>query len=165
MRNIYLLLLFVILCRFSPCICTDQQVIPIDPNDPELEILREFYYATGGQKWTQQTDWLNISVSKCQWFGISCSWNNGPTVFSITLPSNNLQGTFPESFSNMTYLTQLFLSSNGLTGTLPHFIARMPNLAYLDLNSNYFIGTIPEEYGSMIQMQGKGVKRCLVIHF
>lgn len=154
MRGIYLFVVVLILQLHSPAICADQQVIPIDPNDTELEILREFYFATGGQNWTQQTNWLNISISKCLWFGIQCGWVDGPVVFSISLPSNNLQGTLPASFKNLTVLAQLYLSSNALTGTLPHFIAQMPSLAFLDLNSNQFTGTIPEEYGSMSQMLG-----------
>lgn len=152
--GIYLLLFIILVQLCCPVICADQQLV-IDPNDPELEILREFYYATGGQNWAQQTDWLNISVSKCFWFGLRCGWNNGPAIFMIQLASNNLQGTLPESLVNLTILTQVYLSSNGLSGTLPHFVARMPNLSFLDLNSNQFTGTLPDEYGSMAQMQGK----------
>lgn len=70
-------------------------------------------------------------------------------LFTMRLSSNNLTGTLPSSWQNLTQLNSLYISSNFLTGSLPPKWATLSRLQSLYLSSNHLIGSIPFEYGSM----------------
>ena len=70
-------------------------------------------------------------------------------LFTMRLSSNNLTGTLPSSWQNLTQLNSLYISSNMLNGSLPPKWATLRHLQSLYLSSNHLIGSIPFEYGSM----------------
>ncbi|PWA42243.1 leucine-rich repeat protein [Artemisia annua] len=63
----------------------------------------------------------------------------------ISLHENNLVGTMPRSFYNLSSLEEVFLNNNiRLTGRLPINIGLMqPHLYLLSLSDNHFTGSIP----------------------
>ena len=80
-----------------------------DVND-ELAILKELYFATGGDRsWKNDTNWLS-GADACGWLGISCDANGN--VQTIDLRNNGLAGTPPKSIFKLSYLRELYLANN-----------------------------------------------------
>jgi hypothetical protein len=104
--------------------------------------LAALYYAFGGPKWFNTTDWLT-STDFCLWHGILC--NIQGNVTELDLHSNNLVGTIPPELSLMTTLIALNLANNHLTGTLPGYtIAADASLGIINVANNSLTGTIPD---------------------
>jgi len=100
-----------------------------------------------------------------------------PSLRALLLDSNeNIQGTIPESFKELSNLTFLDLDNNTLSGTIPEFlyglsallavdlnyndfsgtissqISQLSNLNFLDLSDNFFNGTIPDVINNMTSL-------------
>jgi len=58
----------------------------------------------------------------------------------LSLYSNHLTGTWPDSITNLTRLEHLDLSDNNLTGKIPFWFANLTRLEHLDLSNNYITG-------------------------
>lgn len=73
---------------------------------------------------------------------------------SLFLTSNEIQGTIPTAFGQLTTLKRLQLSRNSLEGTVngPNFLAPLEKLEIIGLGGNKFSGPIPEELGTMPRM-------------
>ncbi|KAK9864064.1 hypothetical protein WJX84_001938, partial [Apatococcus fuscideae] len=104
----------------------------------------------------------------CTWEGISCC--DGTEVASdespacayvgsvefLTLPSNNLQGTIPDSFWTELgcTLAEITLNGNQLSGTLPGTLNNTaPELQALRVSGNKFHGTIPADLGDLAYLE------------
>lgn len=107
----------------------------------EREALIALYNETGGDNWTDNTNWCSDKPLN-EWFGVEF-WNGH--VRSLSLYNNNLAGTIPESIGNLTSLRILWLNNNKLTGTLPSSMANLNQLENIDLCGNFMNGTIPDE--------------------
>ena len=107
----------------------------------ERETLIALYNETGGDNWTDNTNWCSDKPLN-EWFGVEF-WNGH--VRSLSLYNNNLAGTIPESIGNLTSLRILWLNNNKLTGTLPSSMANLNQLENIDLCGNFMNGTIPDE--------------------
>ncbi len=127
--------------------------------------LVDFYYATGGDGWTDNSGWLENPVS--EWFGVTLSGDgcsveklelfidivignnlvgtlpdlNLPNLEVLTLHDNKLYGGIP-NFSTLTKLSDLDLSYNKLSGNIPDF-SNLTNLSSLNLEGNSLSGAIP----------------------
>ena len=66
----------------------------------------------------------------------------------LDLHGQNLFGSLPDMFGNMTYLQVLNLADNNMSGSIPTSIGST-SLNELDLSSNSFIGAIPKEIGNL----------------
>ena len=126
-------------------ICDSVTEIP----QAECTALVDFYNATGGPDWTNNSDWLT-TTTPCSWYGLSCV--NG-YIQSINLGSNNLSGMLPSSWIAFTQLGALNLPNNQLTGPLPTSISLVADNYFvsLDLSNNQFTGSIPGEYADVHQ--------------
>ena len=102
------------------------------------DILMEFYTATGGPAWYNQNNWAT-DAPITSWGGLT--FDNGKLT-RIELRHNNLKGTIPDSFWNITSLTFLKLESNELSGAFPAKIVNLTNLDHINLCGNKFTGTI-----------------------
>ncbi|CAO2816752.1 unnamed protein product [Amaranthus hypochondriacus] len=68
-------------------------------------------------------------------------------LVEIDLSKNNLTGTIPEEFGNLSKLEAMHLFQNQFHGTLPPSTGRLPSLASLMLSNNFFSGPLPPEMG------------------
>jgi len=131
------------------------------PPSTLLRELEEMYYAMGGPNWFNKSGWdtfddvlLTPSYpcnSTSPWFGVNCSAGH---VITITLESNNLQGTIPSTFGSWNLasnLQRLDLSGkkNFLYGSVPFDIVG-PKLSELLLHSNAFNGSLPSLAGAAL---------------
>uniref|UniRef100_A0A0D3HM97 Leucine-rich repeat-containing N-terminal plant-type domain-containing protein n=1 Tax=Oryza barthii TaxID=65489 RepID=A0A0D3HM97_9ORYZ len=66
------------------------------------------------------------------------------------LHGNNLTGTIPQSFGNLTNLVRLELQKNSLSGTIPASLGNIKTLKFLRLNGNSLTGTLPLEVLSLV---------------
>src|ERR1043165_5386664 len=105
MKKIVLLLFAaaVFVCK------TNFVIAQIDINDSLA--LVDLYDSTGGPNWTNHDNWLT-SAPISTWYGIGVSGNR---VFQIFFQNNNLTGTLPISFGNLTALYSLQISGSHLT--------------------------------------------------
>lgn len=157
------------------CITSSKKVMVLDGASLESDSLAlvELYNNTNGANWTNNTNWLIGNVST--WHGITI---NGGRVIDIFLPSNNLNGEFPQSFGSLSALQNIDFFENSITGTIPDSfwsittltsiqfccgnsisgtisssIAGMTNLVTLDLGGNSFTGTLPVEIFGLTNLQ------------
>uniref|UniRef100_A0A7N0TNS6 Disease resistance R13L4/SHOC-2-like LRR domain-containing protein n=1 Tax=Kalanchoe fedtschenkoi TaxID=63787 RepID=A0A7N0TNS6_KALFE len=75
---------------------------------------------------------------------------NFPTnLVQLTMRSNALQGTIPESLQHLNYLQVIDLSHNRLSGSVPHFLFSHQSLQQLTLTNNHFTSVqIPASFGT-----------------
>nr|XP_043625435.1 receptor-like protein 9DC3 [Erigeron canadensis] len=67
-------------------------------------------------------------------------WNR---LEDLDLQSNMIQGPFPLSICNMSYLYYLDMSHNSFGGSIPQCLRDISGLQLIDLRTNHFHGTIP----------------------
>ncbi|KAF8074313.1 hypothetical protein N665_1114s0003 [Sinapis alba] len=148
-----------------------------DQRDDLWEFKNEFYVQrlnfhwwksdTKTEKWRKNTDC-------CSWDGVSCelktgmvikldlkdSFLNGPLrsnssllrlryLQSLSLDSNNLSGTLPNSISNLKYLRVLSLPGCNLFGKIPSSLGNLSYLTNLDPFENGFTGELPGSMGNL----------------
>ncbi|KAJ0082359.1 hypothetical protein Patl1_09575 [Pistacia atlantica] len=71
----------------------------------------------------------------------------------IDLSCNQLHGSIPSNWGDLSHLTTLDLSSNQLTGTIPPSLGNLKNLTQLSLYFNKLSAAIPHEFGELSQLQ------------
>ncbi|MEM9847631.1 MAG: T9SS type A sorting domain-containing protein [Bacteroidota bacterium] len=120
-------------------------------------LLEDFYYATTGENWTINTDWLSDcdpcgAVDGTPWYGITCDAND--KVTRILLQNNNLTGSLPATIGGFEHLQILDLRNNSLGGTLPTSLSNLSKLEFLQLQQNGSIhGVIPPSLGNLKQLK------------
>ncbi len=107
------------------------------------------YNATGGDGWTNNTNWLQTGQRVENWFGVEI---NEDRVQKILLSSNNLSGTLPAEIGDLTALTDLFMNNNSLTGPIPGEIGQT-SLDTLILSVNQLSGPLPEEIYNLTELR------------
>ena len=124
---------------------------PIPPPSPEeqRQILTEFYNATGGNDWTNNTGWLSDAPLD-DWHGVGTDMQGN--VIELRLPDNNLTGNLPVPIAGLPKISQLYLPENKLSGQIPAEIGQLASLGGLDLRGNRLTGTIPPEIGNLKQL-------------
>lgn len=111
------------------------------PDHIEYQALVDLYNSTGGDEWTNNTNWLqgNTSVDFATWYGLTV--NNGD-VREIDLSENNLIGNIEESIGNLSNLFWLTFDDNQIT-SLPQSIWALDDLFKLSVNKNNLV-ELPE---------------------
>ena len=118
---------------------------------PDRESLVALYNATGGDNWTNNTNWLtNAPVG--QWRGVTTDSQGRVTELNLT--SNQLKGEIPPELADLTSLKSLALGRNELTGPIPTWLGSLTNLEAMYLWENELTGTIPAELSSLTKLQG-----------
>ncbi|MYB07305.1 MAG: hypothetical protein F4Y24_13220 [Gemmatimonadetes bacterium] len=110
----------------------------------DREILEVLYEATGGDGWTDNTNWLS-NKDLSEWYGVGMS---GDKVDDLRLYDNNLVGTIPPELGGLDELFILSLSDNKLSGPIPPELSKLTRLRDLLLYGNAEIsGRLPPELG------------------
>lgn len=113
----------------------------------EREALIAFYEATGGDNWTDNTNWCSDKPLS-EWYGVGF-WDGH--VRSIHMPDNNLTGPIPEEFGNLIALEDLYVVSNNLT-SIPESIGNLTSLTSINFFANNLSGDIPESIGNLTSL-------------
>ena len=111
--------------------------------------LMALYNATGGDKWTNNTNWLT-SRTLSTWDGVITDSHGRITELNLT--SNQLKGELPPEMANLTNLEVLALGGNQLTGTVPTSLSNLANLRELYLWGNKLTGPIPTELSNLTNL-------------
>ena len=82
----------------------------------ERDTLQEFYSATAGNAWHNNSGWKQNDINVCSWYGVGCDVTQ-TTVISLSLAANNLKGAIPSSFVNLTNLGETDFQYNGVYST------------------------------------------------
>jgi len=117
-------------------------------------VLVVFYYATGGDGWTNNEGWLG-HLTECNWYGLQC--NSLSNLVRLVLSSNLLSGEIPSEIGQLDIsvdgLEVLDLNSNQLSGPIPSQLGQLSQLEVLDLNSNQLSGPIPSQLGQLVELE------------
>jgi len=70
-------------------------------------------------------------------------------LIQVDFDSDQLYGSIPADFGNLSFLQALWLKGNYLTGTLPPELAKATKLESLDLEDNSLASILPSEWGSL----------------
>ena len=110
-------------------------------------VLEALYRATGGDDWTDNTNWLSDEPLG-EWYGIETDRNG--RVRYVELRDNNLDGRIPAEVGLLDSLFSFNLSHNDLTGTIPPSIGRLTGVRDFNLRDNKQLdGPLPPEMGNM----------------
>ena len=124
-------------------------VVAISSSD--REVLVQFYNATGGPTWNNNTNWLSDAPLN-DWYGVSTDLIEG-RVTHLDMNGNNLSGTLTPALGNLTELFMLSLPRNSISGRIPAELGRLTNLEWFNLASNKMTGSIPAELGNMNKLR------------
>ena len=109
--------------------------------------LEALYRATGGDDWTDNTNWLSDEPLG-EWYGVK-TYNNDRARY-LELKDNNLTGRIPADIGLLDSLFSFNLSENDLTGPIPPSIGRLTRVRDLQLRDNEQLdGPLPPEMGNM----------------
>ena len=108
------------------------------------------YESTGGPNWKRNDNWLS-DLPLHDWYGVAT--DSLGRVAGIDLLSNNLVGSIPSEFGDLSRLGHLDLSNNRLTGPVPSGFGQFAELRWLILHGNQLIGQIPDSFLQLGRLQ------------
>lgn len=117
---------------------TAAQVLPQD----SLALVA-LYNSTDGAHWLQNTNWLSTRVGL--WEGVAIVGNR---VQTLALVNNNLNGTIPDEFCDLSGLEYIYLNKNLLTGNLPSCIGNAVSINSINLSDNHMEGLFPSVFAT-----------------
>ena len=112
--------------------------------------LVSLYEATDGTNWKRNENWLS-DLPLHDWYGVGT--DSLGRVAGIDLSSNNLVGSIPSEFGDLSRLGYLDLSNNQLTGPVPPEFGNLSELEWLILHGNQLIGQIPDSFLQLGRLQ------------
>jgi len=89
--------------------------------------------------------------TECHWGGVICTHDG--LVREIELGNNNLHGELPSEISELRYLRRLSVGFNQIVGTIPRSFGNITYMADLKLNHNGFSGSVPDEIFGLTHLQ------------
>ena len=146
----------------------------LDPNFPSYSQARKYqryvlaalYYATAGDNWYNNTNWLSYEVSECYWFSQTVLdelkdrpiCNDAGRLTMVSLASNNLQGMLPDmrGFNSVPFLPDIVvfdIANNNVSGVTPVLYAGVP-IEVVSISNNSFTELSPSTafFGSAIRV-------------
>ena len=116
----------------------------------DREALETLYDATGGDGWTDNTNW-KTSATLDSWHGVTIGATG--RVTGVDLWSNGLTGAIPAALRSLDELEVLNLGGNSLAGPIPPWLGSVSSLRVLSLRDNYLTGAVPAELGSLTALR------------
>ena len=130
--------------------CHTESVLQVDATLlSDRYALAEFYYATDGRRWKNDSNWLSGKPLD-EWHGVTTDENG--RVTSLNLTNNGVHGDFPSEISYLTSLEKLDLSQNPLEGGLPGALGFLENLTKLVLRDTRLDGCVPNNLQDQLNM-------------
>ncbi len=124
---------------------TARATVEVAPTLTDREILEIFYEATGGDDWTDNTNWLS-DKDLSEWHGVGAHFEG--RVNTLSLRGNNLVGAIPPELGGLEELFAIYLGGNELSGPIPASLSKFERLRDLYVNDNAGIsGRLPAELG------------------
>ena len=115
------------------------------------------YQATGGDDWTDNTNWLS-NMPLGDWHGVVTNEQGRVTGLRLggwdesarRILGNGLSGSLPPEIGTLSHLRTLEIEGNGgLTGPIPAEVGNLANLELLVLRQNWLTGSIPGALGRL----------------
>ena len=85
-------------------------------NASDRAVLGGLFHATGGDEWTESTEWLG-GPALAEWHGVNA--DSLGHVTALNLSNNGLKGGFPGALGALKTLKEIRVDGNGLGGRLP----------------------------------------------
>ena len=123
--------------------------VSVIETDTDRELLTDFYHATDGPNWQDNTNWLTDEPLD-QWHGIEVDTTGN--VVSIWLNRNGLRGRIPAVLGNLAHLEVLGLVDNELSGEIPSELGNLRKMRRLLLQVNQLSGPIPSSLGDLTKL-------------
>ena len=111
----------------------------------ERTALIEFYKATNGDNWKNNTNWCSDKPIS-EWYGVYT--NKLGYVISLDLAKNNLVGYLPKEIGALGKLETFSVALNRLSGIIPDELWTISTLKEIDLSVNYFTGELTSSIGN-----------------
>lgn len=111
--------------------------------------LEALYDATGGEHWTDGTNWKTAAPLDT-WFGVT---TDAGRVTELELDENGLTGSLPAALGSLSNLQRLSLLENELTGPIPAELGKLASLERLNLARNELTGPIPGDLGKLASLE------------
>ena len=121
-----------------------------DDTAADRAVLEALYDATGGDAWTDSTNWKTAGALDT-WFGVTT--DDAGRVTELALDENGLTGYLPPALGSLANLERLSLRENELTGSIPGELGNLANLERLSLARNGLTGPIPDELNRLVQLE------------
>jgi len=128
----------------------------------ERYVLGYVYFSMDGPSWSREFNFTS-DTDACDWNSrADASIEDTPTsassfgsgfVEAISMPGNQLRGTFPPEILYLKHLRRLDLSLNEIEGTIPTEIGQLPNLEHFSMQGTAINGTIPTEVGLLPKLK------------
>ena len=112
--------------------------------------LEAFYDATGGESWTDATNW-KTEAPLDTWYGVTTDAVG--RVTKLELGENGLTGSLTPGLGDLASLDRLGLWRNELTGEIPGELGNLANLEQLSMGGNELTGPIPDELGNLVNLE------------
>ena len=112
--------------------------------------LEALYDATGGEDWTDSTNWRTAAALDT-WFGVTT--DDAGRVTELDLGENGLTGSLPPALGSLANLERLSLWGNELTGPIPGELGNLANLERVTLARNGLTGPIPGELRNLVRLE------------
>ncbi len=113
-------------------------------------VLEALYDATGGDGWTNRTNW-KTAARPGDWHGVTTDADG--RVTGLDLHRNGLTGPLPPALANLTRLESLDLGRNSLSGPIPGPLGSLVDLERLVLSRNDFTGPVPPALGGLASLE------------
>jgi hypothetical protein len=115
--------------------------------------LSTFFYATGGEDWSINTDWLDFNQQECDWyFGGDGGPCNDGVYTDLFLERIDMAGSLPEELAILTGLQTIQLENGIFTGSIPTRLGELTDLEVLGLRNLGLDGEIPSELGVLTNL-------------
>jgi len=129
------------------------QCAPTD-NAGDCQALVAFAYATKFETWTKNDNWC-LGGTICAWLGVTCTGGRVTSLNFGNQRANHIVGKFPDQFSELTELTELYIENNDLSAQseFPNVLQYLTKLRTLSLSNNSIPGILPDWIGTLTNLQ------------